>query len=116
MPMWRPPAIFARMDRHDGSVVYIVDDDASLRRSLRNLLRSVGFRVEMFESAEAFLEANHRLATGCLVLDLRMPGMGGFLAPSAIVAPALLFDEIEFELPQDQLPKLPVVPPPNAAR
>ena len=77
MPVWRPPAIFARMDRHDGSVVYIVDDDASLRRSLRNLLRSVGFRVEMFESAEAFLEANHRLATGCLVLDLRMPGMGG---------------------------------------
>ena len=45
------------MMRTDSSSVYIVDDDASLRRSLRNLLRSVGFQVEMFESAEAFLEA-----------------------------------------------------------
>jgi CheY-like chemotaxis protein len=65
------------MAKADSSVVYIVDDDPSLRRSLRNLLSSVGFRVEMFESAEAFLEADHQLSTGCLVLDLRMPGMGG---------------------------------------
>ena len=65
------------MPKADSSTVYIVDDDASLRRSLRNLLSSVGFRVEMFESAEAFLEADHHLSTGCLVLDLRMPGMGG---------------------------------------
>jgi CheY-like chemotaxis protein len=65
------------MAKADSSVVYIVDDDPSLRRSLRNLLSSVGFRVEMFESAEAFLEADHQLSAGCLVLDLRMPGMGG---------------------------------------
>lgn len=57
--------------------VYIVDDDASLRRSFRNLLNSVGFQVETFESAERFLESEHRLGAGCLVLDLRMPGMGG---------------------------------------
>lgn len=54
-----------------------MDDDASLRRSLRNLLTSVGFQVETFQSAEAFLDSGHRENTGCLVLDLRMTGMGG---------------------------------------
>src|SRR6266576_2295453 len=77
MPVCRRPATFARMARNESRVVYIVDDDASLRRSLRNLLSSVGFRVETFESAEAYLDADHRLCAGCLVLDLRMPGMGG---------------------------------------
>src|SRR5213593_2553840 len=61
----------------DRRVVCIVDDDASLRRSLRNLLMSVGFRVETFQSAELFLESVHRENTGCVVLDLRMPGMSG---------------------------------------
>jgi len=61
----------------DRSVVCIVDDDASLRRSLRNLLMSVGFRVETFQSAELFLESVPRENPGCVVLDLRMPGMSG---------------------------------------
>ena len=60
-----------------GRVVCVVDDDASLRRSLRNLLMSVGFRVETFQSAEAFLDSVHHENTGCLVLDLRMTGMNG---------------------------------------
>ena len=59
-------------------IVAVVDDDESLRRSLRNLLGSVGFRVETFASAEAFLQSVHQAQTGCLVLDLRMPGMNGF--------------------------------------
>src|SRR5258706_19409 len=58
-------------------VVCVVDDDESLRRSVRNLLSSVGFRVETFASAEAFLQSAHRSNTGCVVLDLRMPGMSG---------------------------------------
>ena len=58
-------------------LVSIVDDDESLRRSVSNLLTSVGFRVETFVSAEAFLESIHRENTGCLVVDLRMPGMTG---------------------------------------
>jgi FixJ family two-component response regulator len=58
-------------------VVSIVDDDESLRRSVRNLLTSVGFHVETFESAEAFLRSAERGQTGCVVLDLRMPGMSG---------------------------------------
>jgi FixJ family two-component response regulator len=62
---------------HGGRVVSVVDDDVSLRRSLRNLLNSVGFEVETFESAEAFLASDSRERAACLVLDLRMPGMGG---------------------------------------
>ncbi len=65
------------MSENDVRLVSIVDDDGSLRRSVRNLLTSVGFRVETFVSAEAFLESIHRENTGCLVLDLRMPGMSG---------------------------------------
>lgn len=58
-------------------VISIVDDDESLRRSVRNFLTSVGFHVETFASAEEFLQSAHREDTGCLVLDLRMPGMSG---------------------------------------
>jgi FixJ family two-component response regulator len=58
-------------------LVSIVDDDESLRRSVKNLLTSVGFQVETFASAEAFLESAHRADTRCVVLDLRMPGMSG---------------------------------------
>ena len=65
------------MSEESARVVSIVDDDASLRRSLRNLLMSAGLRVETFESAEVFLESGSQDKTGCLVLDVRMPGMGG---------------------------------------
>jgi FixJ family two-component response regulator len=61
----------------DMRLVSIVDDDESLRRSVGNLLTSVGFRVKTFASAEAFLQSAHRGNTGCMVLDLRMPGMTG---------------------------------------
>jgi CheY-like chemotaxis protein len=66
-----------RLAEHDSGVISIVDDDASLRRSLKNLLSSVGFRAETFESAEAFLQSGDRESAGCLVLDLQMPGMSG---------------------------------------
>jgi len=65
------------MDEHSGRLVSVVDDDPSLRRSVRNLLTSMGFLVETFASAEAFLESADRGRTGCLVLDLRMEGMDG---------------------------------------
>jgi len=67
----------AESQREEAPRVLIVDDDESLRRSLRNLLGSVGLRVETFASAQAFLQSIHREQTGCLVLDLRMPGMSG---------------------------------------
>ncbi len=65
------------MGERNRQVVSVVDDDESLRRTLRNLLRSVGFGVETFASAEEFLRSAQRENTGCLVLDLRMTGMSG---------------------------------------
>ena len=58
-------------------LISIVDDDAPLRNSLANLIRSAGLRVQGFSSAEAFLSSNHAHDTRCLVLDVRMPGMSG---------------------------------------
>ena len=58
-------------------VVFVVDDDLSMRRSLANLLRSVGFRVESFTTAQEYLESAPVEAPGCLVLDVRLPGMSG---------------------------------------
>jgi FixJ family two-component response regulator len=66
-----------RMGTHDARVICVVDDDESLRRSLANFLRSVGFRVETFASAEDFLRSARRESAGCLVLDLQMTGMSG---------------------------------------
>jgi len=59
------------------SLVSIVDDDLSVRRSTRRLLRSAGFRAEVFASAEEFLMSGRAEETACLILDLRMPGMNG---------------------------------------
>jgi len=58
-------------------IVFVVDDDAAMRRSLGNLLRSVGLRVEAFASAQEFLLAKRPNVPGCLVLDVRMPGPSG---------------------------------------
>ena len=65
------------MAKRETPAIYVVDDDESLRRSLRNLLMSLGFRVETFPSAEAFLESVDRGSIGCLVLDVRMERMSG---------------------------------------
>jgi RNA polymerase sigma factor (sigma-70 family) len=57
--------------------VHIVDDDDAMRDSLKWLLESRGLSVELYPSAEAFLGAFNREFCGCLVLDVRMPGMSG---------------------------------------
>ena len=59
------------------ATVLIVDDDAQMRESLRNLIRSVGLRVELFASAQEFVQSQHLDAPSCLVLDVRMPGLSG---------------------------------------
>ena len=61
----------------DLALVYVVDDDESVRTALRRLLRSAGFAVEAFASAADFLEFARPDRPACLVLDLRMPHMGG---------------------------------------
>jgi FixJ family two-component response regulator len=58
-------------------LVSVVDDDESVRESLPDLLRELGFAVEAFSSAEAFLASGHMGATRCLILDIAMPGMSG---------------------------------------
>jgi FixJ family two-component response regulator len=58
-------------------LVTIVDDDESVRESLPDLLRQLGFAAEAFASAEAFLSSNAVGDTSCLLLDVAMPGMSG---------------------------------------
>ena len=57
--------------------VFIVDDDDEVRDSLEDLVDSVGLKAEIFASAQEFLAAYDPLRAGCLVLDIRMPGMSG---------------------------------------
>ncbi|MBI2313680.1 MAG: response regulator transcription factor [Betaproteobacteria bacterium] len=64
------------MEKHPGTV-FIVDDDDAIRDSLKWLFQSRGYRVETHPSAEAFLGAYRGDTSGCLVLDVRMPGMSG---------------------------------------
>ena len=59
------------------SAVFVVDDDASVRDSIRTLLRSVGLHAEIFSSAEEFLKAERPETPSCLVLDVRLPGVSG---------------------------------------
>ncbi len=58
-------------------VVFVVDDDRAVRDSVRRLLASVGMTVEVFPTAQAFLAAPRADAPGCLVLDVRLPGLSG---------------------------------------
>jgi len=58
-------------------IVYVVDDDASVRDALRNLFRSVGLRVEVFGSGPEFLQSRLPDVAGCLILDIRLPRLSG---------------------------------------
>jgi two-component system, LuxR family, response regulator FixJ len=58
-------------------VVHVVDDDAAIRRAMARLLRSAGFETVAYETAQAVLNVAPSLTSGCMLLDLRMPGMDG---------------------------------------
>ena len=58
-------------------MISIIDDNDSVRESLRRLMRSVGFSVNVFASAEEFLDSDCLRDTECLILDVRLPGMNG---------------------------------------
>jgi FixJ family two-component response regulator len=77
------------------AIVFVVDDDASVRQSLKNLVNSVGLRVEAFASAQEFLRSKLMDAPGCLVLDVRLPGLSGLdlqkrMADAGIKIPIIL--------------------------
>ena len=57
--------------------VFVVDDDALIRDSMEQLIKSVGLKAETYSSARAFLESELPDKPGCLVLDIRMPGLSG---------------------------------------
>jgi len=78
----------------DHSCVYVVDDDRSMRESLRNLLHSAGLNVQTFASAHEFLTHQRPTAPSCLVLDVRLPGLSGL--------------ELQQELAKDEAP-LPII-------
>lgn len=65
------------MTAETSATVFIVDDDAAIRDSLQLLLKSAGLKVVCYESAERFLDTYDAELNGCLLLDVRMPGMSG---------------------------------------
>ncbi len=84
-----------KMDQYVHEKVYIVDDDAAICTGLCDLLESAGFHTQSFSSAEAFIEAWEPEMTGCLLLDVRLPGISGMdlqskLAELGIALPAII--------------------------
>jgi FixJ family two-component response regulator len=76
-------------------VVYLVDDDLSIRRALTRLLKSLRVETVVFASAEAFLQAGPWAPEACLILDIQMPGMKGWdllehLRAASIALPVIL--------------------------
>ena len=61
----------------ESPTIFVVDDDSAVREAMRDLLQEDGHTVELFASSEAFLEAYRPGREGCLLVDARMPGMGG---------------------------------------
>jgi FixJ family two-component response regulator len=76
-------------------VVHVVDDDAGLRTALDSLLRSMGYSTRLFGSAAEFMDSGAAKAAGCLVLDVRLPGVSGLdfqgqLAEAGVAMPVIL--------------------------
>ncbi|MCU7846714.1 MAG: response regulator transcription factor [Candidatus Thiodiazotropha sp. (ex Lucinoma kastoroae)] len=75
--------------------VFVVDDDQAMRNSLKWLIESVSMQVETFESADAFINSYYPGRSGCLLLDVRMPGMSGlelqeYLRANQIAIPVII--------------------------
>ncbi len=66
------------------ATVFVIDDEASVRKSVARLLTSAGHRVETFASAEEFLQRPHYDRSGCLILDVKMPGQSGLELQEAL--------------------------------
>src|SRR5690242_2996043 len=60
-----------------GSLIFLIDDDPSVRKGVSRLLRSAGYRSEVFECASDFLEREQHQGPACIIVDVRMPGLNG---------------------------------------
>ncbi|MGK7753657.1 MULTISPECIES: response regulator transcription factor [unclassified Roseovarius] len=76
-PTAKVPPVKKQESSAEQITVAVVDDDASIRSSMDNLLRSVGYSVRVYPSPQAFLSSPHLLAVNCLILDVRMPVTSG---------------------------------------
>jgi FixJ family two-component response regulator len=73
-------------DQRKTQLIAIVDDDESVRSAIRGLLKSAGLKTESFASAEEFLKSGQRDETGCLITDIRMPGLSGLELQAQLAA------------------------------
>jgi FixJ family two-component response regulator len=76
-PLAAPSKLASVTNKSSSQLVAIVDDDRSVQSALKDLMESAGLEARCFGSAEEFLEPDERNQTGCLVADIRMPGMSG---------------------------------------
>src|SRR5260221_12564073 len=74
------------MNAQSDGMVFVIDDDSSVRRALARLLRSVGYSYECFPSANAFLARATAPVPSCVVLDYQMPGLNGLELQNALIA------------------------------
>jgi FixJ family two-component response regulator len=70
-------------------IIFVVDDDPSVRRALKRLISSAGFQVETFASAQDFLQSSRHDGPACLVLDVRLPGVSGLDLQEQLTAAGL---------------------------
>ena len=68
------------------NLISVVDDDESIRRSIKLLIESFGYRAAVFESAEIFLRSGQLYDTSCLIVDIHMPGINGLQLQSQLTA------------------------------
>ena len=67
-------------------MIAIVDDDEALREGMKSLVRSLGYGVSTFDSAEAFLNSEQVIDTSCIITDLQMPGLSGLDLQDLLIA------------------------------
>lgn len=72
------------MSELDQRLIHLVDDDAAIRRSVGFMLKTSGHRVETYESGDELLKNSGKLCSGCILLDIRMPGMDGLEVQQAL--------------------------------
>ena len=83
-------------------LVFIVDDDASVRKALGRLVRAAGYEVELFGCASEFLAREVSIRPACLLLDVRMPGMSGIELQQTLEGTQRAHDHVEDHRPAER--------------